>query len=77
LNAELPEKLMASAYKLKNQVTVVIVNTDNEDYELDIPKVKVEAAYETSDQNELKMSKPKGKLQVKARSVVTLTGTAR
>ncbi len=77
LNAELPEKLMASAYKLKNQLTVVIVNADNEDYELNIEKMKVDAAYETSEQNELKMSKPTQKIQVKARSVLTLTGSAR
>ncbi|PJJ84351.1 glycoside hydrolase [Mucilaginibacter auburnensis] len=74
---ELPEKVMLSAYKHNKQLTVVIINADSEDYELEIEKMKVDAAYETSEQNELKISKPVKKVKVKARSVLTLTGSAR
>lgn len=76
--AELPETVMLSAYKHKDQLTIVVINGDSTNYEMSFENMDVKAVYETSAENELKISKPKNQqVQVKARSVLTLTGRAR
>ena len=74
----LPDGLMVSAYKNKKQLTMVIINTGKEDYEIDAAGISIDATYETSAESELKFSKPKNSsILVKARSVLTITGKSK
>lgn len=75
---ELPGTVMISAYKHKNQLTLVVINTGNEAYNLNVEHMRVNDVYETTAQTNLTINKPKTQqVLINSRSVVTLTGSNR
>lgn len=71
-----PDNLLISAYKNKKQLIIVIVNTAYEDYEIDAKGITITAAYETSAEKELQITPKNQQVLVKARSILTVTGSA-